>query len=156
MVENVVNFSGVLVVTAEQAETVRVIRNHCRQYMTRVTDNIGPDQQLSWWLTLNKQANRLFLFKIVAQDVPGVIYEEDIGYGLCRLIGGKWWVSGGLSPEWQGKGFGNKLFSYLVEQTGTPCWLEVLSHNTRAYNVYKNLGFVETSHDGDVATMVKR
>ncbi len=156
MVENTVRFSGVLVVTAEQAETVRLIRNHCRTYMTRVTENIGPDQQLSWWLTLNKQANRLFLFKIVAQDVPGIIYEEDIGYGLCRLIGGKWWVSGGLSPEWQGKGFGKSLFSYLVEQTGVPCWLEVLESNQRAYNTYEKLGFVEVSRDSGIVTMVKR
>ena len=155
MVENVVGFSGFPVTTAEQAETVRVIRNHCRQYMTRVTESIGPEEQLSWWLSLDKQKNKLFLFRVTAQDVPGIIYEEDIGYGLCRLIGDKWWVSGGLAPEWQGKGFGKRLFEFLVEQTGVPCWLEVLTHNMRAYNTYKNLGFVETDHDGNVTTMVK-
>ena len=150
------NFKGTPVVTSEQAEIVRMIRNHCRAYMTHMTEIIGPDQQLSWWLTLDRNKNKLFVFSVTAQDVPGIVYDEDIGYGLCRLIGDRWWVSGGLAPDWQGRGFGKKLFEFLVEQTGLPCWLEVLGHNMRAYNTYKEIGFAEIDRVGDIVTMVKR
>lgn len=147
---------GVPVVTAEQAEVMRVIRNQCRLYMTRNTNSIGPDEQLSWWLTIDKRANRLFLFKVIDQPVAGVVSEAEVGYGLCRLIGGKWWLSGGLRNEWQGKGLGKQLFGFLAEQAGLPVWLEALEHNTRAVNTYTGLGFREVSREGGIITMVKQ
>jgi GNAT superfamily N-acetyltransferase len=152
MVEGTLKLKPVAVESLAQVENVRLIRNACRAYMTRHTESIGPAQQVEWWTHLDRSTNKLFIYDVEGQE-EGIVWRADAGYGLCRLIGDGWWVSGGLGAEWQGKGLGKQLFGHLLSVTGKPCWLEVLEHNTRAYNTYKRLGFVETGRDSGVITM---
>jgi ribosomal protein S18 acetylase RimI-like enzyme len=156
MVKDDLKIEAIEVTTEAHAEMVRQVRNECRAYMTRDTDSIGPEKQRAWFHDLDKKANRLFVFYVTGVDsCCGACWSTAGGYGLCRLIAGKWWVSGGLSSEFQGKGLGKALFGHLLSVTGTPCWLEVLEHNTRAMNTYKRLGFVEKSREAGIVTMVK-
>lgn len=153
--EQALNFRGMAVTEPVEVEVVRLLRNQCRAYMTRDTHDIGPAEQQLWWSRLDHEANRLFLF-FVTDTTEYATGTTAVGYGFCRKLGGTWWVSGGLASAWQGKGLGKKLFGFLLEQTGLPCWLEVLEHNARAFNTYRALGFVEVSRDGGIVTMVKR
>ena len=77
------------------------------------------------------------------------------GYGLSRLLGDRWWLSGALSNEWQGRGLGKELFLQLAEDIGKTCWLEVQDDNMRALNTYRAIGFVETSRVDGIVTMVR-
>jgi ribosomal protein S18 acetylase RimI-like enzyme len=151
--EQELKLQAMLVTSPVEAEVVRLIRNQCRMHMTRDTSEIGPAQQQRWWASLDS-SSKLFLFYVHdwTEYAAGV---TAVGYGLCRSIGGKWWLSGGLATDWQGKGLGKALFARLVEEVGTPCWLEVLEHNTRAFNTYRELGFVEVSRTAGIVTMEK-
>jgi ribosomal protein S18 acetylase RimI-like enzyme len=139
------------VATASEAEAVRRLRNECRATMTRSTAEILPGQQLAWWEGLDRRANLLYLASAVGPE-----WHEAAGYGLCRIIDGKWWLSGGLATRWRGRGWGKQLFGHMATSVGRPCWLEVLLSNAPAVATYLGLGFAETSRDDRIATMVLR
>lgn len=128
-----------------QLESARVIRNSCREFMTRDNQEILPDQQLSWWAML-PAGQRLFLFSVA---------RAYVGYGFIREEDGKSWLSGGLAPEWRGRGLGTMLFRLLIAAADGPCKLEVLESNPRAKRVYDGLGFREVSRGYGLITMEK-
>lgn len=156
MGENNVKLIGRPATSDEDAEVVRHIRNQVRAYMTRHTAPIGPEEQLRWWESLDRTSNRLFVFDAAGTE-DGVAWRVLAGYGLNRLIAGKWWLSGALANDWQGKGLGLALFSFLASDVrplgAEECWLEVRDDNMRAYNTYRRLGFVEDSCANGVVTM---
>ena len=43
-----------LVTSDSDVETLRVIRNSCRNFMTRQTHEIDKDSQMMWWQKLDK------------------------------------------------------------------------------------------------------
>jgi ribosomal protein S18 acetylase RimI-like enzyme len=122
----------------EDAERMREIRNSCRQFMTRNTLEISVDEQKIWFLTLENETRPFLL----AVDVEG---QPKVGYGLIRMIDGCYWISGGLLPEWRGKGLGKRLFAELARIVNIvekrTCWLEVRASNMIAQRVYQSLGF---------------
>lgn len=116
------------VVTVEQAQRVREIRNACRHYMTRDQRTISEEQQATWFALLPDNV-QLYLL-------------DDVGYGLVRTDDARSWLTGGLVPEARGRGFGETLFRDLIAASPAQPMLEVLRGNTPAYNLYRKLGFI--------------
>lgn len=126
------------VTTANEAEMLRVIRNQCKDFMTRSTDEITPEQQQEWFKTAFKKYELY-----IAYAIEHGVCIVDAGYGLIHLNDGEYLLSGGLVPGYRDKGLGSVLFKFLVDNCNKqqPIRLEVLKSNTRAFKVYEKLGF---------------
>jgi len=138
--------------TSFDAESLRIIRNECRNYMTRSTNLIEKEQQLNWWNNLNKDTNKLYLVHKVFHGVAATI----VGYGYIRVENGEVLLTGGLTESERGKGHGKTLFgalAKLAEQFELPIKLELLKSNTKAFVVYNSLGFRVTEDDGKIIKM---
>ena len=139
------NFFLLVANTLEHAEHMRVVRNECRQFMTQDTREISREDQVTWFQALDRYHTRPFVgltYNIHNGQATGAV----IAYGLVRKIDSRWWISGGIAPEWRGQGFGRELFSALTtivtRGIGRACWLEVHGDNERAFRLYASLGFV--------------
>jgi ribosomal protein S18 acetylase RimI-like enzyme len=138
------------VTTAAEAEMLRVIRNKCKDYMTRSTDYITPEQQQEWFKTAYKKYE-LYIAYVIEHGAVVV----DAGFGVIHLEDEEYLLTGGLVPEYRDKGLGTPLFKFLVDNCNKqqPIRLEVLKTNTRAFKTYEKLGFVITSEDERIYTM---
>ena len=140
-------------------EAMRLCRNACREYMTRGSDEISQSQQQAWWSRMTSTDPDFSTWRpFLAWDGSTVI-----GYGIVwhgahvlrdpnpALPGAERqaWLTGGLLPQFRGRGDGRWLFERLVEHArafcGLPCWLEVRLDNYRARSLYARLGFVEVT-----------
>jgi GNAT superfamily N-acetyltransferase len=131
--------------TLDDAEHMRIVRNECRDYMTRNTAEIDRLRQTLWW----RQLDRRTMFPLLFWIGP-----RAVGYGLVRVLDGKWWVTGGLIPDAREQKLGRELFEALFERVGgTEIWLEVRSTNTRARKLYTRLGFEIVEQAGEIVTM---
>ena len=125
----------------DQAEVMRQIRNTCLEFMTGDPHVITVDEQQAWFMALPDDETVLpFLWKPRRMNA--------FGYGLIRKIGDLWWVSGGLLPEWRGKGHGVNLFHDLTDYVHVgpakaTAWLKVFEDNAPARRTYARLGYVE-------------
>lgn len=132
-------------------ETLRIIRNECKDFMTRSNAYVNREGQITWFDNINKNEVKPYLFK----------YKDKIvGYGLIR-IEKSFLLSGGLLSDHREKGLGSILFQELIEKckefdNQKPIDLEVLKSNVRAYNLYKKLGFVEVDSDDKIIFMRKK
>lgn len=138
------------VTTANEAEILRVIRNQCRTFMTRNTDEISAEQQQEWFKTAFKKYE-LYVAYVIEHGVC-IVYA---GYGLIHLNEGEYLLSGGLLPEYRDKGLGSQLFKFLVDNCNKqlPVRLEVLKTNIRALKTYEKLNFVTTGENDKVYFM---
>ena len=131
----------------ELAQRMRCIRNECREFMTRDTSYISEDHQRLWFSKLDLTSMKPFL----------IIPEYCIaGFGYCWNTGKETYVTGGLLPNFRGKGYGKPLFEYLVykaQSFNNPITLEVLNTNERAINLYKKIGFVVFDRDNRITKM---
>ena len=124
-------------------ESMRLIRNSCREFMTHNTSFITQEQQFQWWEYVKDQWTYLYLD---LDDTP-------IGYGLVKKEENKMWVSGGLLPEYRGKGFGRELFEHLTWACEGDAWLEVKEDNLLARKTYVDLGYIELVTKDGIVTM---
>jgi GNAT superfamily N-acetyltransferase len=134
----------------DQAEEMRVIRNACREWMTNDRLEISREQQVQWFLTIQRQHEEgdESVLPFLYQPRPDHLFPRPFGYGLLRKQDGKWWLSGGLLPEWRGKGYGKGLFGELADYVHAlreTAWLTVWEHNERGLATYKSLGFTVQS-----------
>ena len=138
------------VTTPSEAEILRVIRNMCKDYMTRNTDEISYEQQQEWFKTAFKKYELY-----IAYAIEHGACIVDAGYGLIHLNEGEYMLSGGLVPEYRDKGLGSTLFKFLVDNCNKlqPIRLEVLKNNTRAFKTYEKLNFVITGENDKVYFM---
>jgi len=146
------NLIMVPVRTESDVEILRQIRNVCKNFMTRNTDEISYEQQQNWYKNLNKENNKLFLLHKIYCGVAA----EIVGYGYIRVENGVVLLTGGLIESERGKGYGQILFEYLVknsEQFNLPIELEVLKTNMKAFAVYNKIGFRVTADDGKIIKM---
>lgn len=129
--------------TVKDAESMRVIRNSCRLFMTHDQSEISEQKQAEWWVSIDRSAIIPFLF---------LLDDNPVGYGILRVINGKWWCSGGLLPEFRRMGLGSELFSSLINKCpSSDLWLDVWGYNQHALKLYRKLGF--EIEDSDYATM---
>jgi ribosomal protein S18 acetylase RimI-like enzyme len=138
------------VASAEDLETMRLMRNACRSFMTRYRDEITADEQLRWWKELDHESVECFLFTHHGTAVGfGVIRSEEATW----ISGGCSWLTGGLLPEYRGRGLGTGLFQILIGLCPRRPCLEVLCQNEPARRVYEHLGFGVIKQTADVITM---
>jgi ribosomal protein S18 acetylase RimI-like enzyme len=133
-------------------ENLRTIRNECRNFMTRNTNEISKEQQKNWYSNVDKEKNKLFLLHQIHHGVTA----SPVGYGYIRIEDDHILLSGGLVESERGKGYGQLLFHSLVQNSkkfGLPIKLEVLKTNTVAFSIYSRLGFKFTGDDGKIITM---
>lgn len=129
------------VTTPAEAENLRVIRNQCREYMTRSTDFITPAQQEEWFKTAFRKYDLY-----IAYAIEHGVCIVDAGFGVVHKNEDEFLLTGGLVPEYRDKGLGKLIFKFLVDQChkSLPIRLEVLKTNTRAIKTYEGLGFKVT------------
>ena len=126
------------VTTPTEAEMLRVIRNQCKDFMTRTTTEITFEQQQEWFKTAYKKYE---LYLVYAVEYGACIV--DAGYGLIHLNEGEYLLTGGLVPSYRDKGLGSNLFKFLIDNCNKqlPIRLEVLKTNVRALKTYEKLNF---------------
>jgi ribosomal protein S18 acetylase RimI-like enzyme len=134
----------------EEAENLRIIRNSCKDFMTRDVSFISIEQQQKWFSNLSSNIDVYILYEIEL----GVIVTP-IGYGLIKKETNQYLISGGLIPKSRDKGYGKILFEYLLKHVkpDLPIMLEVLKTNIKAFSIYNKLGFIVTNDDGYIITM---
>ena len=126
------------VTTPAEAEILRTIRNKCREYMTRSTDYITPEQQEEWFKTAFRKYDLY-----IAYAIELGVCIVDAGFGVVHKNEDEFLLTGGLVPEYRDKGLGKVIFKFLVDQChkSLPIRLEVLKTNTRAFKTYEGLNF---------------
>lgn len=125
--------------TDEEAELLRLIRNQCREYMTRNTEIITQEQQKAWFKTAYDKYD---LFLVYAIEYGASV--TFAGYGVIHKNLSESLVTGGLLPEYRNRGLGHDLFKFLTDTSvkrKLPVKLEVLKSNQRAFKVYEKLGY---------------
>lgn len=145
------------VTTLEQVETMRLLRNACREWMTRDTSEISQKRQSLWWGMLDKEKTRCYLLMLVARERPLDTTHPSLatlGYGVVNSKDGFDWLSGGLASSWRGQGYGKRLFRLLVDACALPPKLEVLRFNEAAVATYLSLGFEECGGTAEVMEMM--
>jgi ribosomal protein S18 acetylase RimI-like enzyme len=140
------------VLTLEDAQIFRTIRNDCRLFMTRNTDYITEEQQVTWYNNLDKSKYKLFLFYEIYHGAVVV----PVGFGIIREEDDVLLLTGGVSSTDRGKGIGRFIFERLLDIAKTEnkkIKLEVLISNTIAHSLYCKLGFKETNRNDRVIMM---
>ena len=138
------------VTTPAEAENLRIVRNQCREYMTRSTKLITPEQQEEWF----KTAFRKYDLYIAYAIEHGVIVV-DAGFGVIHKNEDEFLLTGGLLSDYRDKGLGKVIFKFLVDQChkSLPIRLEVLKSNIRAFKTYEGLNFKITEESDKIFTM---
>ena len=140
------------VLNTVDAETVRIHRNACREFMTRNTDYISAHEQTKWFNSLDKYSHRLLLLNKIHYGAA----VEDIGYGYIRIEKDEVLLTGGITSNERGKGYGFFLFERLVINSlkyGLPIRLEVLKTNAAGIATYKKIGFKIIDEDERIYKM---
>jgi len=138
------------VTTPAEAEILRTIRNKCREYMTRSTDYITPEQQEEWFKTAFRKYDLY-----IAYAIEHGVCIVDAGFGVVHKNEDEFLLTGGLVPDYRDKGMGKLVFKFLVDQChkSLPIRLEVLKTNTRAYKTYEGLNFKVTDENDNLYFM---
>lgn len=129
------------------AEIVRVIRNSGRQWMTRNTCEITPEQQRVWWQSLDHMTCRVWIARVAI---------TDIGYGLLRHEGGRVWCSLAVPPQFRGQGYGTMIYRWLALATPDAVWAEILADNTPSIRACLRAGYQIAFAADKTATLVYR
>ena len=132
------------VTTSAEAENLRIVRNQCREYMTRSTDFITPEQQEEWFKTAFRKYDLY-----IAYAIEHGVCIVDAGFGVVHKNEDEFLLTGGLVLEYRDKGLGKVIFKFLVDQChkSLPIRLEVLKNNTRAFKTYEGLNFKVTGEN---------
>lgn len=138
------------VTTPAEGEILRTIRNKCREYMTRSTDYITPEQQEEWFKTAFRKYDLY-----IAYAIEHGVCIVDAGFGVVHKNEDEFLLTGGLVPEYRDRGLGKVIFKFLVDQChkSLPIRLEVLKTNTRAFKTYEGLNFRVTGENDNLYFM---
>jgi len=158
--------------TIEDAQMMREIRNSVREYMTRDTDNITPEQQYQWFYSMYTSGKYdAYLF----YSAHGCC----VGYGMLTSSDDKVWGTLAVKKEFQNQGYGTAIYQYLTRVCAEfkeqyedhfykgkvyhyftklyeNLWIEIYADNAESLRAAQKAGF-ETVHVGDkVVTLVHR
>lgn len=118
------------IVSADDVEILRKIRNRCAAGFSFDTSYITPEQQAVWW-----QANK--------DRVLGWLYccggpEFTVGYGLLRQTDdGRWWSSVAVLPKYAGQGFGRSITSEVIRYSPSGVvWATARKDNPPAVKIH--------------------
>ena len=131
--------------TDVQFEALRLIRNECRETMTRDTRVITPEKQADFADSV-RSGGAIWPFLFSIRDEQPFAY---VGYMLLRRIDGKMWVSYGLGEKYRGRGLARHIFRFAYDAAMEDVYAEVLETNTASLHVHKELGWInDESRDG--------
>ena len=91
------------VITLEQAQLVRIIRNTVRHYMTQHTTFISSEDQSSWFNLVVKGNDSIHLYLYYDE------YDSIVGYGMVN----KGYGTLALLEEFRNKGYGTQIYKHL-------------------------------------------
>lgn len=85
----------------------------------------------------------------LAHSVAAVDGDQVVGGALLGVRGQRGWIGGvGVIPDYRRRGIARQMMFYLIEQarlTGIArLQLEVIAENTKAFDLYRSLGFEST------------
>ncbi len=137
----------VLVTTLEDAQTVRMIRNQLKGYMTNDSTHITPEQQTLWFDKYRRSGNKLYLY-----------YEDStdsvVGFGYVRVQEDKkLWGTLAVLPEFQSKGYGTEIYRHMTRYAGT-LWIEIYANNNASLIAALKSGF-EIQYINDKVIVLK-
>ena len=123
--------------TWAEFQTLRSIRNECRQWMTNDQRILSSFHQWRFWFSYRYRRQPISIF--LAHHIG-----KPVGYGIIRQDAqGKPWITGGLRETYRGQGLGRELFEFLTQQANPkPALLAALCSNHRAITLYSALGWV--------------
>jgi ribosomal protein S18 acetylase RimI-like enzyme len=141
------------VISEIDAEILRNVRNQCREFMTRHSDYITQEQQKEWFKDAHKKYELYIAYTV---EYGAIIYE--VGFGVIHKCDDCFMLTGGLTPDSRGRGFGKKIFKFLMDQChkSLPIKLELLKNNVAAFKTYKKLGFNVVNEDDRLIFMEHR
>jgi len=133
--------------TVEDAQLVRELRNQVRDYMTRDSSSISPQAQEMWFRMFREDIENHFMY----------MYYDDFGcfVGYCYLKRdetGKMWGSLAVKPEFQGKGYGSFIYRDMIETYGT-VFIEIYADNEESLRAAQRAGFKMLNIGDKVVTM---
>ena len=145
--------------TIRDSARMRIIRNECREFMTRDTSKIGIFRQAKWFIKTYRPLKE----RGVMTAYLGWYNKRAVAYGIVRYESDRPLISGGLLKQYRGKGLGRRLFSFLTEKASEEngkkkvrsVFLEVLATNRVALSLYEQLGYVRKAVDDGVIHMQK-
>ena len=127
--------------TLDQVQTLRELRNGCREFMTHRTNEISPARQQEWWRGLDHKNTWAFLF---TNGEDG----EYIGFSLLRRRDGKMYTTYGLKKDYRGQGLGKELVELTMYACQGGAFCDMRQDNAVMRAIHKKLGWVETSQNG--------
>jgi GNAT superfamily N-acetyltransferase len=130
------------------AEALRLIRNACAPYMTGHPQPITAEEQRGFLGRAFVEGWRIWLFDAA--------WGTPVGFGLIRPVGGRWWATLGLLPEWRGMGHGTAIYRHLIAQCPGDLHIDVLLTNVASARAAERAGFRLVDWNGALATLVAR
>ena len=146
-----------LVSKLQEALVASDIRNTGRHFMTHDQKPISHDQQAKWFYEQYRPEHHKGNLHLFA----GYIAGEPAAYGLVVRRVGDYWVTGVISPEYRGQGYGKQLFehmgNYVFETLDADViTLDVLPTNMPARKLYESLGYQYKEQPRVDGTLVMR
>jgi ribosomal protein S18 acetylase RimI-like enzyme len=135
----------------QHLEYLRRTRNSSKEFMTRCQDIITPEIQEEWY---NNLPNNINPYIFIISEMGSIFYS--CGYGIIAMENDVAMLTGVIEELNRGKGFGKQLFLNLIEEAKKKTdkiQLEVLETNLSAINLYKSIGFVQTSIKNNIIDM---
>jgi RimJ/RimL family protein N-acetyltransferase len=126
------------------AEAMRVLRNHCRRWMTRDRRLISPTKQQEWWAN-RPPALCAYLYFVSA---------EAVAFGLLRHEKDRWWATLGVRRSWRSRGIGTWIYRHLIGTTPGRLWIEIDVGNTASLKAAARAGFILVSTSRDLHLLV--
>ena len=115
---------------------LRIIRNSCREFMTKNTSLISAGEQEEWWTNLDQENNWYWIFY-------NETFTEPVGFVGLNRREDKMFATYGLLPRWRGKGLGAELVEFSQWAAQDELTIEVRTDNIRAVKLYQKMGFRE-------------
>lgn len=140
--------------TFDDALDIAVVRNTGCEFLTGNPNEITVPDQVHWFANVYRPHNRFGRMRAYVGRVDG----NAVAYGLLNHKTADWWVTGVITPEQRGKGYGEELFRHMGEVAFGDIGLErllldVRDDNEPAIKLYEKLGYEAVLHGSGITIM---
>lgn len=130
------------ILEGDDVETLRLIRNACKDGFSHDNEEISQQAQAAWWIVMRGR-------------VKGWLYwsgAEVVGYGLLRQTDdGKWWSSVAVLPDQAGMGYGGAITADVVRRMPNIVWATARLDNPAAMKLHRSTDWEEWQRDDRLA-----
>lgn len=118
--------------TLDDAQTIRYIRNVCKDGFSQFNAKISRSTQVKFW-ERTEGKRRAWLYVTSVGGNP----ESPVGFGLLLLQDdGLWTTTVAVLPEHAGKGYGKHITSDIVSLSPGPCRAQARKDNPAAVKLH--------------------